>query len=304
MTMGEPRKDMDKSAKRCFIIPMLETMHHLISREVSEIFDLYTELHGIRISLFGPQGRLLYPDTVGRPNCLHCRFLRETMRMDTLCRNLDRKMMKAASRQGEMISYTCHAGMREAVIPLFADGQLAGYVMIGQFRSQEAPKISPYADRWNETQGGHQLQQAFSESPVFPEEKIETLLAMFQKIIELIMRSHLIHHKDYDLIEPIIEQIEQHPEAPLNLQDAARISGRSPSTVTRLFKKLTGQSFKQYQVAFRLQKAAEKMIGNPNRPISEIAVEVGFNDPLYFSRLFRKHMGRSPTAYRKAEIST
>jgi AraC-like DNA-binding protein len=254
--------------------------------------------------LFAPQGRLLYPDEEGRPDCRHCRLLRETMKMDSLCRNLDRQMMKSASEQREMISYTCHAGMREAVVPLFVGDQLAGYVMIGQFRSQEAPATSPYAARWNETQGGHELQQAFSESPVFPEEKIETLLAMFRQLVELIMRSHLIHHKDYDLIEPIIEQIEKHPETPLNLKDAAQLSRRSPSTVTRLFKKLTGQSFKQYQIAFRLQKAAEQMIGSPNRTIAEVAAAVGFDDPLYFSRLFRKHMGTSPSAYRKEAINS
>ena len=279
---------------------MLETMHHLISQKVSEVFDLYTTLHGVHISLFGPQGQLLYPDAEGRPNCRHCRLLRETMGMDGLCRNLDRKMMQTAAEKLEMISYTCHAGMREAVVPLIADNQLAGYVMIGQFRSQEAPEKSPYAARWNETQGDNALQQAFSNSPVFHEEKIETLLAMFRELVELIIRSRLIHHRDYDLIDPIIEQMRQHPERPVSLQEAARMGGRSPSTITRLFKKITGQSFKQYQVNFRLQRACEQMIDHPNRPIAEIAAEVGFNDPLYFSRLFHKHIGKSPSQYRRS----
>ncbi len=278
-------------------------MHHLISQKVSEIFDLYTELHGMRISLFGPQGALLYPDAEGRPNCHHCRLLRETMDLDGLCRNLDRKMMQAASKQREMISYTCHAGMREAVVPLIVDDQIAGYVMIGQFRSQEAPAESPYAARWQEKQGDNALQEAFSESPVFPEEKIETLLAMFRQLVELIIRSQLIHHKDHDLIEPVIEQIRQHPEIPLPLEEAARMSGRSPSTVTRLFKKITGQSFKQYQVTFRMQRAAELLLDRPNRPVADIAAAIGFDDPFYFSRQFHKHIGKSPTDYRKAETA-
>lgn len=279
---------------------MLESMHHLISRRVSEIFDLYTELHSIRISLFGPHGRLLYPDEKGRPNSHHCRLLRETMGMEGLCHNLDRKMMRIASDQRDMISYTCHAGMREAVVPLFVDDQLAGYVMIGQFRSKEAPAESPYAVRWREEQGDDALQQAFSESPVFPEEKIKKLLAMFRQLVELIIRSQLIHHKDYDLIEPVIEQMQQHPGEPLSLEMAARMSGRSPSTVTRLFKKITGKSFKQYQITFRLQRAAEMLTNSPSRPVAEIAAAVGFGDPFYFSRLFHKTIGKSPSEYRKS----
>lgn len=300
--MDEPRKDMDKSGAKCFIDPMLGTMHHLISQEVAEIFDLYTELHGARISLFGPEGQLVYPDAAGRPDCRHCRLLRQTMEMDELCRKLDRQMMQAASEKHELISYTCHAGMREAVVPLVVDGQLAGYVMIGQFRSREAPATSPYAAQWERTQNNSDLQQAFSSTPVFPEKKIEKLLAMFRLQVELIIRSQLIHHRSHDQIEPIIRKIREHPEQPLSLEEASKMSGRSPSTVTRLFKKLTGQSFKQYQLSFRLRQAGDLIAENTDCTIAEIAAAVGFEDPLYFSRLFRKYTGQAPTAYRRQHL--
>lgn len=290
---------MDFSVSVCSICQMLETLSHTISQTVSEVFDLYTELHGTRISFFGPSGTLLYPDAEGRPNCPYCRKLRETLGLDSRCRSLDRSMMEKAFRNKEMVVYTCHAAMREAVIPLFADGLLAGYVMIGQFRSQEAPEESPYADLWKEKRGGDDLQKAFLDTPIFSEDKIEVLLEMFQQLIRLILRSQLIHHKDYDLIAPVIEHIHQHPEKTLSLEKAAHLSGRSPSTVTRLFKKITGESFKQYQVSFRIRQAAQLLSNSPNRPVNEIAASVGFDDPFYFSRLFRKHTGQSPSDYRK-----
>lgn len=281
---------------------MLESLHHIISQKVSEIFDLYTELHGTRISIFSPEGRLLYPDLIGRPNCRHCRLLRETLQMDALCRKLDQTMMQAALEKKEMISYTCHAGMREATAPLFVNQELAGFVMIGQFRSQTSPAISPYADRWLSEQGGHELQQEYNQTPVFPEEKIKTLLSMFRHLLELILTGQLIHHKDYDLVEPVIEYMRSHPSETLNLEDAARMAGRSSSTVTRLFKKVTGRSFKQYQVWFRLEQSCALLRSMPTRPITEIAQAVGFEDPLYFSRMFHKHLNLSPSDYRKKNI--
>lgn len=279
---------------------MLETLSHTISQKVAEVFDLYTELHGVRISFFSPSGQLLYPDAQGRPNCAYCRKLRETMKLDFKCRELDLTMMEAALQCRGMVSYTCHAGMREAVIPLFADSLLAGYVMIGQFRSREASGESPYGTDWTAGYGDAALQQAFEEVPVFAEEKINVLLEMFRHIIELILRSQLIHHRDYDLIASVIERIQQHPERTISLAEAAKISGRSTSTVTRLFKKMTGESFKQYQVSFRLQLAAQQLQNSPSRPVSDIAAALGFDDPFYFSRLFRKHLGRSPSECRKA----
>lgn len=272
--------------------------NRVISQQAAEVFDLYTELHGTRISLFGQDKELLYPDALSRPDCDYCRMLRGTLGLNETCRRLDREMMQAALKKKEMVSYTCHAGMHEAVVPLFVEDQLVGFVMIGQFRSQSVPAVSPYADRWNDEQGSGALQQAFAASPVFPDEKIDMLLAMFRQLLELIIRSRLLQHKDYDLIEPVVERIRNHPEEPLSLGEAARISGRSPSTLTRLFKKLTGQSFKQYQTGFRLQRAAELLEMMPNHPVCEIAQRVGFDDPFYFSRLFRRHMGRAPSDFR------
>lgn len=277
---------------------MLESMHHTINQKVSEIFDLYTELHDIRISLFSPDGKLIYPDPAGRPDCRHCTLLRKSLDMDARCNELDHKMMHAALEKGDMITYTCHAGMREATAPLMVENELAGYVMLGQFRSEAAPKESPYSNLWKTEQGNTLLQQAFEETAIFPEHKIETLLSMFRHLLELIIGGQLIHHKDYDLIQPVIEAIHQHPEKELTLETAAEMVGRSPSTVTRLFKKVTGRSFKQYQVNHRLRQAADLLRALPNHPVAQIALAVGYDDPLYFSRVFRRQFNCSPSEFR------
>lgn len=293
---------MDKSDGACFIHRMLESLDHTISRKVSEIFDLYTELHGTRVSLFSPDGRLLHPDIEKLPNCRHCSMLRDTLGMDSLCRKLDRKMMQVAFEKQDMISYTCHAGMREATAPLIVEENLVGFVMIGQFRGQTSPATSPYAARWLSEQGDDELQREYLKTTIFPEEKIETLLSMFRHVLELIIGGQLIRHKDYDLIEPVIEHMRARPDQTLSLEDAARMAGRSPSTVTRLFRKTTGRSFKQYQVWFRLEQACRLLVSMPNRPITEIAQAVGFDDPLYFSRMFHKHLAISPSDYRKQNL--
>lgn len=290
---------MDKNGVLWLIIHMSEILHYTISKKVSDIFDLYTELHGVRISLFSPDGRLLYPDAVGRPNCMHCIMLRDTMEMDEMCRLLDRKMMHSALEENRMITYTCHAGMREATAPLMVENELAGFVMIGQFRSEAAPETSPYAGSWNVLQQNDELQEEYEKTPIFPEHKIEILLSMFRHLLELIIGGQMIFHKDFDLLDPVIEFIRENPGQELSLREAAKMVGRSPSTVSRVFKKLTGHSFKQYQRNYRMELAATLLETKPNRPISEIARDVGCDDPLYFSRIFRSHHGLAPSHFRQ-----
>jgi AraC-like DNA-binding protein len=280
---------------------MLESMHHTISQKVAEIFDLYTELHDIRITLFSPNGSLIYPDAVNRPNCGHCRLLRETLGMDSKCRELDHKMMNKAFDRKDLITYTCHAGMREVTAPILINEELAGYVMLGQFRSETAPEESPYSNEWKSAQGSDELQQAYEQTAIFPEAKIETLLSMFRHLLEFIIGGQMIQHKDYDLIQPVIERIQEHPELELQLEEASKLVGRSASTVSRIFKKVTGRSFKQYQVNFRLALAAEQLLAKSNCPVAEIALTVGYDDALYFSRVFRKQFNCSPSEYRTTD---
>lgn len=278
---------------------MLHLMHHTVSRRMSEIFDLYTQLHEIRVSLFRPDGKLVYPDAVGRPNCTFCTMLRTTLGMDARCRALDRRMMALSLQRKGLVTYTCHAGMREAAAPIFVNNELAGYVMLGQFRSEAAPKQSPYHEQWQTEQGSDALQEAYEKTAVFPEDKIETLLSMFRHMLEFMIESRLIQPKDYDLIEPAIEQIHAHPEEPFTLAEAAALIGRSPSTVTRLFRKATGHGFKHYQIHHRMECAALLLKQSLARPVAEVARELGFDDALYFSRVFHRHYGCSPSDFRK-----
>ena len=290
---------MDKTSMECFYVLMLSLMHHTINARVSEIFNLYTELHDIRISLFSPEGELVYPDRVGRPNCSYCSMLRGALGLDSSCRALDRQMMQVSLERQDMVTYTCHAGMREAAAPIVVEGQLVGFVMLGQFRSEAAAQESPYREQWEGARGNDELQKEYEKTAIFPEHKIETLLSMFQHLLEFIVESQLIQHKDYDLIEPLIRQMKAHPERSFSLAEASQMIGRSPSTVTRIFKKITGCGFKQYQTETRLERAARMLKTHANAPVMEVARTVGYDDGLYFSRVFARQYGCSPTDFRQ-----
>lgn len=93
------------------------------------------------------------------------------------------------------------------------------------------------------------------------------------------------------------QQIDLHPELPCDFQQLARQSGCSYSTFRRDWKRLFGQSPGRYLAERRLQEA-RRLLVESDLSIGEIASRLGFEDPLYFSRRFHQHAGRTASAYR------
>ncbi len=64
----------------------------------------------------------------------------------------------------------------------------------------------------------------------------------------------------------------------------------------RIFKAATGSSLQEYLLDLRIRKACDLLL-RTDLPVSVIALSVSYEDTLYFSRLFKKKKGVSPTQY-------
>lgn len=82
----------------------------------------------------------------------------------------------------------------------------------------------------------------------------------------------------------------------------ADMCGMSPFRFSRAFRKTFSVTFRDYVADCRI-KHAQHLLNNPDIAITDIAAIVGFNDPSYFARLFRKRVGVTPTDFRDSMIS-
>jgi two-component system response regulator YesN len=84
----------------------------------------------------------------------------------------------------------------------------------------------------------------------------------------------------------------------LSMEQAAEHVNLSPFYFSKLFKQHVGETFIDYVTRLRIDRAKELIAGDGELSLKEVCYEVGYNDPNYFSRVFKKVTGLSPTEYR------
>jgi AraC family transcriptional regulator, arabinose operon regulatory protein len=95
-----------------------------------------------------------------------------------------------------------------------------------------------------------------------------------------------------------IELIDQDLTANLDVPRLAKAVNLSVSRFAHLFRDQLGVTPQQFVERRRLDAAA-RLLELTSRPVTSVAAQVGYADPLYFSTRFRRHTGSSPTTYRK-----
>jgi AraC-like DNA-binding protein/ABC-type sugar transport system substrate-binding protein len=96
-----------------------------------------------------------------------------------------------------------------------------------------------------------------------------------------------------------VAYVRDHYSEPISRGDLAADLGVSENYLTDLFHREMGTSLWTYLNRFRIKQAKALLLGTELK-ITEIACRVGFDDPAYFSRVFRRYTGRSPRAFRKS----
>ncbi len=106
-----------------------------------------------------------------------------------------------------------------------------------------------------------------------------------------------LHEKDRAFVENLRELVTAHyTDSQLNATMISRELAMSESQLQRKIKALLGQSVPDYIRSFRLQKGAE-LLQQKGTLITEVAYQVGFSSPNYFSSCFKAHYGITPKAY-------
>jgi Response regulator containing CheY-like receiver domain and AraC-type DNA-binding domain len=102
---------------------------------------------------------------------------------------------------------------------------------------------------------------------------------------------------DCNLLELARKYLIEHYSEDITLEDLAKITGYSPNYFSRLFKTRIGKTFVQFKGEIRILRAME-MFNKLDKTVTEVAIEVGYNDVTYFIRAFKEYTGLTPNEYK------
>lgn len=104
-------------------------------------------------------------------------------------------------------------------------------------------------------------------------------------------------HDKINCVDSAILYMQEHIGEQLSLLDLSNLYHYSPSRFSSLFKQKTGYAPIDYFIQLKMQKASQQL-DFTDQSVKEVAFNLGFDDPYYFSRRFTKVIGVSPTKYR------
>jgi transcriptional regulator GlxA family with amidase domain len=104
-------------------------------------------------------------------------------------------------------------------------------------------------------------------------------------------------------IEQSIAYMKQHLDAPLHVGTLAALVSISPSHYFALFKRRTGTAPIDYFIRLRMQQACH-LLDATSMSVKEVAATLGYEDPYYFSRMFKSVNEMAPSDYRALRRDT
>ena len=197
--------------------------------------------------------------------------------------------------------YTCHAGVAEAVTPIYQDDTPIAYLMIGKFR--DAEEIYSSAQMVEDAAAKYGLDKdkmlnAYYQLPVLDQKCIESAISLLRILIYYITNENYFHYDHSIQFNLIDKYIEEHIGDKITVEDVCNQFRIPRHHLYTTFEKESGDSIQEYIIKKRIRKA-QRLLSDTDLPVSQISTQVGYPEYNYFFRIFKERVGETPLHYRK-----
>lgn len=201
------------------------------------------------------------------------------------CRCSDDALLDRCEKSRTLESHTCHAGLYDLAMPVIKQDMIVGFLVMGRIRS---PMSRPFV-------ADPELDRLYQQIPYFSQEKLQSLIDLMPRIL---FESAIEIAPDH-LIRQAQQYIQTHLNRSITIAQLCAALQISKNRLYDLFHTHLGCTVSQYIIGLRIQKACQ-LLRQTDEPVYRIAELTGIENYTYFCRLFKKHTGLSPTAYRCA----
>ena len=277
---------------------------------ITSLINAVRDLSGVGICYYDLNAFFNY-DKYGVQNnrghyCDFCKKARSLPSGREACEKSDRiDAVELAKQYKEPFFHECHMGMRELVIPLLKDDVLLGILFVGQCRTGGDYETRIISNAVKMNGNPDEFLRFYKDLPLVSQKNLINIGNILAQYFDAkILSSELLSSKikegstQNDLAETIKQFIRLNYRSSLSLSEIAKALHINASYASRLFSSKYGKTITEYITHVRIEHA-KNLLTTTDVSIGNIALNVGFEDVNYFSRLFKKHTGCSPCKYRK-----
>jgi len=283
----------------------LELLRAIATSKVFTEFErAFTEATGLPVALEPVQScRLSFHDRRGEgPFC--ALMARENGPCEA-CLQSQSQVAHAAMENSH--TTVCNARSCETVVPLRLGNRVIGLLRTGPVLPRKPGKPRFQRTRklltsWGTKPDQNVLRGAYFETRVVSRGRHAAavkLLSIFAAHLVIMSNQILIQRDNTEppMITKAKDFIREHYAEDLRLPQVAQFANASPFYFCKVFKRATGLTFTKFLSRVRIESSRNLLI-NPQRRVSEVAYEVGFQSLTQFNRVFQKLLGQSPTEFR------
>ena len=267
--------------------------------QLESLMKSFYTLSGIRFVLFDTDFHevISYP----KENCGFCKLMKGCPKTRRKCNYADRRSFEKCEKTNDLVLYKCHAGLVEAVMPLHENEKIIGYLMFGQITDNpDKTDLFNKIAIWNETYGidNAELKSGIDNITYKTDVEIKAAAKIMEACTSFIVYKELIIPDNNKILESVKSYIENHLSESIEIEQLCNKFDVGRTKLYEIFRKEQKMGISKYILRRRLHKA-KKLLKTTELSIAEIANNVGFSDYNYFSRIYKKQYGKSPTYYRR-----
>ena len=263
--------------------------------------DFYCITH-IRITIFDAEQNELvsYPE-----NCApFCALIRSCAIGRADCARCDREAFAAAAQKKHTYIYRCHAGLTEAVTPLYVGNVLVGYLMFGHVFSYPSDE-----EGWQTIErlcGDYPVDQATLKSaiaacPHVDEQYIRSAARILHATASYLVMEKMAFLQEESMAARLDAYLTAHFTEEIPVDELCRLLGIGRTHLYKMAGQLYGCGIARYIRRLRIEKAKQLLQDAPHLRIADVAAECGFADYNYFIAVFSREVGMPPKAYKKKQ---
>ena len=269
------------------------------TQKLKNLIKAFYNLTGIKVAVYNNNFKevLAYPLT----HSPLCTLVRQNEERCLKCSKSAEGMCRKCGEEKRVIIENCHAGLTEAVAPITDGISVIGYIMFGQITNiANSDKLFEIVNSKCEMFDSkpEELKKALQGISYYSDSQLDDASKILDALAGYIVFSKLLYPSEDDTGRKIVEYIRDNIGEDLSVKTLCKKFYLSKTEIYKVTKPYMPGGIADFIKTERIEKACTLLL-QTDMASSMIADSVGFADPDYFLRVFKKTKGMSAMAYRK-----